>query len=240
MVYKASKVIAQEDSCPGCNHITLPTRGCWSKSNLTALSHAGGHGLLSPPASKARALESKLENWWKRKITLQIGFVGVFIMLRGSAVSHRLTGALLNQAVRWQRVGKEGTDTVMHIQLCGKTMGKDHGAVPQEVTAAQNTYLAPLTWSAEKGLRAESPEIKARCLGKRKGSNIKPLWRSQEDQELKTWREHFTESLHAQLCQANICAFILLSRVTHPALLNVQPLCKVRKGIFFWEDATVE
>lgn len=245
MVYKASKVIAQEDSCPGCNRTTLPTRGCWSKSNLTALSHAGGHGLPSPPASKARALERKLENWWKIKITLQIGFVGGFIMLRGSAVSHRRTGALLKQAVGWQRVGKEGTDTVMHIQLCGKTRGKDHGAVPQEVTvfsAAQNTYLAPLTWRAKKGLQAESTEIKARCLGKRKGSYIQPLWRSQEDQELKTWRVHFTESLHAQPCKP-IFVPSSSSPESHIQLSLTYNLCaKWEKEFFFsfWEDATVE
>lgn len=68
-------------------------------------------------------------------------------MLKGSAVSHQLTGAVLNQAVGTQRVGKEGTDTIIYMQPCGKTRGKDRGAVLQEITvfsAAQNTYLAPL------------------------------------------------------------------------------------------------
>lgn len=35
----------------------------------------GGPGLPNPPASKTRALEIKLEKWWKIKIILQVGFV---------------------------------------------------------------------------------------------------------------------------------------------------------------------
>lgn len=109
---------------------------------MTVLPLAGGHELPSPPASKARTLEGKLENRWERKITLQIDFVGGFTMLRGSAVSRRFTGAVLNQAGGRQRVGKEGTDTIMHIQPGGKTGGKDHGASLQEVTVFSAVFCS--------------------------------------------------------------------------------------------------
>ena len=67
----------------------------------------GSPGLPNPPASKARALEIKLEKWWKRKIILQVGFVfGLFgfLIMRGSAVSHGFTGAL-DQPGSWVTEG---------------------------------------------------------------------------------------------------------------------------------------
>lgn len=236
MVYKASKVIAQEDSCPGYNRTTLSTRGCWSKSNLTALSHAGGHGLLSPPASKARALERKLENWWKIKITLQIGFVGGFIMLRGSAVSHRLTGALLKQVVGWQRVGRGHWHRHAHTAAwedkgkrsrCHSSGGYSvfcrtkHLSCPTDMKGRERASSWK-HWNQSKMSGQEKRELHLTPVKIPRGSGAEDL----------EGAFHWITACTA--LQANICAFILLSRVTHPALLNVQPLCKVRKGFFFF------
>ena len=69
-------------------------------------------------------------------------------------------------------MGKEGTNALVHIQLCGRREGKDNSAIPQEVrmfSAAQSTLIAPLSQRAEKGVQAESTESKARWLGKSSG-----------------------------------------------------------------------
>lgn len=78
-------------------------------------------------------------------------------------------------------MGKEGTDTVVYIELCRRTRQKDNGAIPQEVrvlSAAQSIVTAPLTQRAEEGVQAESTESKARWVGhefRGKESNIKSL-----------------------------------------------------------------
>lgn len=56
----------------------------------------------------------------KERLLCRLALCGGFIMLKGSAVSHQLTGAVLNQAVGTQRVGKEGTDTIIYTLRMGR------------------------------------------------------------------------------------------------------------------------
>lgn len=193
-----------------------------------------------PAHRKTRVLERKLENWWKRKITLQVGFVGIFIMLRGSAVRHR---GLHQTRQRGDR-GWNGGHWYHHAH---RDVGEEKGERPRclssgnsAFSAAQNTYLAPLIWRAEKGIQAESTEIKARCLGKRKGSNIKPLWRSQEDQDLKTWCISLNHCMHSLVKPIFVPSSS--SAESHIQLSLMCNLCvKWEKDFFsFWEDVTIE
>lgn len=90
-------------------------------------------------------------------------------------------------------MGKEGTNTLVRIQLSWRRRGKDDGVHPsggEDVFCCTKHFHCPIDTKGRERRSSWKHRQQSKMAGqelREKESNIKPLWRSQEDQHLKTW-----------------------------------------------------